>query len=175
MIKERELAKRETNRTFRQWVPMSRALGIKKQEWGPDGNPLWGYPCFPSIHLHQTKWEGERESRTSSGDWNLKGGEVGRLYGMEDWALGRQRRDLWELQRVSQPFRGSKQGCPRPPATGANTSQDFYTTLRTSLGLRSAFPGTVTVCMSPPYQRLSTYCAQGTKPGRPGPPEQLII
>lgn len=61
VIKERKLAKRRNKRTFRQWVPVSRVLGIKKQALGP-----LGCPCsFPSV--------GGREKKHFFGNYNLKG------------------------------------------------------------------------------------------------------
>lgn len=157
-------------------MPVSRVLGIKRQEWGPDGNPFWGYPCFlQSTCTKQSEREREKAGLLRGLKSGRQRGWAGSMERRQDWALERQPRDLWELQRVSQPPRGSKQACSRPLATGANISQDFHATLCTSLGLRSAFPDTVTDCMSHSYQRWSTYYAQGTKPGKPGPPEQLII
>lgn len=53
------------------------------------------------------------------GDLNLESRAASRLSGMEDWALERQPRDLWELQ--SQPAPWGQQA--RLPATSSNGSQ----------------------------------------------------
>lgn len=71
VIKEpRELANGKTNRTFRQWVPASRVLGIKSKIWrqmeAQSGATHASRPPAP-------KKVGGRKNKNVFPDWNVKG------------------------------------------------------------------------------------------------------
>lgn len=98
---------------------------------------------------------------------------------MEDWALERQPRGFWELQRVSQPPRGSKQGCPQPPSVGVNTAQGFHTTLHFSGPFIFLSRHSDSLSTSPPHQRLTEHLLCAGHQAREGqasrPTHNLVV
>lgn len=63
MIKERELANVKKEQDFRQWVPVSRNLGIRKQVWGQtaDHSGTTNAP-LPSTCNQDSGGDGEEEA-----------------------------------------------------------------------------------------------------------------